>query len=145
MERERESVGSVGASQGGACAEERVKVTLGKEKRTKSLHILEGPLDRPLPIMIDGALQDALERHADLRGMLERYPTQAAPLVQTLADLTHASLWHHLSVIDTSADDREEHTPDGLGRALVVGLRPEAKGLEAIWCCSISDMLSSAM
>ena len=94
--------------------------------------------------MVTAALQEALNQHANLRAVLERYPAQAAPLSQTLVDLTHASKWSHLSVVDTLPDG-EANSQEELGRALVVGLRPEANALEAVWCCTISDMLNSAM
>lgn len=99
--------------------------------------------------MVTTAIQEALTLHDNLRGVLKRYPAQAPSLSQTLIDLTHASKWQHLSVVDTAPPGSESEEGSGrideLGRALVIGLRPEAKGLEAIWSCEISDMLSSAM
>lgn len=93
--------------------------------------------------MVSLALQQALDQHDNLRSICEKYPAQAASLTQTLIDLTHASKWQHLCVLDVG---QESHSnSDQLGRAVIVGLRPEAIGLEAVWCCGISDMLSSAM
>ena len=95
--------------------------------------------------MVTTAVQEALNKHANLRNIAEKYPSQAAPLTQTLLDLTHASKWQHLSIFDTVPEGQEDTTKsDQLGKALIIGLRPEAKGLEAVWCCSISDMLNSA-
>lgn len=98
--------------------------------------------------MVTLAVQEALRQHANLSNIIEKYPSQAGSLTQTLTDLTYASKWEHLSVIDTLPDGKGEGhdvQSDQLGRAIIVGLRPEASGLEAVWCCSISDMLNSAM
>jgi hypothetical protein len=84
----------------------------------------------------------ATVQKAILADIYARYPSQAAALSQTFLDLTHASKWQHLSVLDTLPKD-EASPSDHLGRALIIGLRPEARGLEAVWCCSISDMLTS--
>jgi hypothetical protein len=94
--------------------------------------------------MVTTAIKEALQRHDNLRDILERYPAQAPSLSQTLIDLTHASKWQHLRVIDIAPPGKEKDNAriDDLGRALVVGLRPEAKGLEAVWSCEISDMLN---
>lgn len=93
--------------------------------------------------MVGLALQQALDQHDNLRNICERYPAQAASLTQTLIDLTHASKWQHLTVLDIGYEDSSKF--DQLGGAIITGLRPEAAGLEAVWCCGISDMLNSAM
>jgi hypothetical protein len=97
--------------------------------------------------MVTTAMQEALQEHSNLRTILERYPAQAPSLSQMLIDLTHASKWQHLSIVDIAPPEKpkSEDRADQLGRALVVGLRPEAKGLEAVWSCEMSDMLNSAM
>lgn len=93
--------------------------------------------------MVSLALQQALDQHDNLKSICEKYPSQATCLTQTLIDLTHASKWQHLCILDIGKN--KETNSDQLGKAIIVGLRPEAIGLEAVWCCEISDMLNSAM
>ena len=99
--------------------------------------------------MANTALHEAFKKHDNLRTLLERYPSQAVSLAQALGDLTHASQWSHLSLVDLETIDGGAEGglawPEHCGKALIVGLRPEARGLEVVWCCEMSDMLNTAM
>lgn len=119
-------------------------------------HRTRRALGTPAGYTAMSATQRLLAEHAGLSAVLEANPAQAPSLVQTLLDLTHAARWSQVRVVEipshtghASASAKEQ---DGarvapaagtLGRALVCGLRPEAKGIEAVWCCSIADTLHS--
>lgn len=102
--------------------------------------------------MTHPSLQAALSQHASLRPLIEKYPVQSPSLCQTLLDLTHASKWTDLQLIDmqevlntsSTTTAAAEQLSDNLGQALIYGMRPEARGPEAVWTCSIADMLQTA-
>ena len=101
------------------------------------------------------ASKELLQTHSNLRNVLEKYPGQAASLMQTLIDLTFASKWDQLRVLEmspsalpelrSSSQQTSVDTFSRLGHALIYGIQPEAKGVQAVFPCSISDMLHTQM
>lgn len=99
-------------------------------------------------MMSHASIQTVIRKHENLKELIEKYPSQASSVCQTLLDLTYASRWQHLRLIDMQVGEGDAIQQDDENvlntDILICGLRPEAKGLEAVWCCAMSDILQTA-
>lgn len=96
--------------------------------------------------MSHASIQTAIRQHENLSELIEKYPSQSSSVCQTLLDLTYASRWQHLRLIDMQTQQTSQQEDENKSDAdtLICGLRPEAKGLEAVWCCTMTDILQTA-
>lgn len=95
------------------------------------------------------SIQNAIRQHENLKELVEKYPYQASSVCQTLLDLSHASRWQYVRLIDMQQqfDKKQIRKNEFKGEdadILIYGLRPESKGLEVVWCCAMSDILQTA-
>jgi replication-associated recombination protein RarA len=93
--------------------------------------------------MSHASIQALIRQHENLKDLIEKYPGQASSVCQTLLDLTYASRWQHLRLIDMQIEAKQDDD-DNNSSTIICGLRPEAKGIEVVWCCAMSDTLQTA-